>query len=335
MKNLSVNFFIALITVFFLIIANLTGCKKVENPVKFPIGSFPDTIFNLLDLNTEFDDYNTDIYNIGANYSLIFSSNRGSSGGQFDLTQGIISISFSQATGVFGLGAGINNDLFLTKLLSKANTPGNDYGPITFYSSLDGFEYMLLSSVNTEGNLDFFYLKNRPVFGSVLPDVLGPFPVKLLNTSSDDAYISFDTKQDTVYFSSNRGGNFDIYLHGRPSGTNPDTWFNLNYSASAIVDSINSTSDDKCPLIVNRLMVFASNRPGGMGGYDLYYSIFRKGKWSTAVNFGPGINTSSDEYRPVVGDHPDFSNQFLIFSSNRPGGMGGFDLYFTGVEFPE
>ena len=72
-----------------------------------------------------------------------------------------------------------------------------------------------------------------------------------------------------------------------------------------------------------------------MGGYDLYYSIFRKGKWSTPVNFGPVINTSSDEYRPVIGYHPDFSNQFLIFSSNKPGGKGGFDLYFTGVEFPE
>ena len=82
-------------------------------------------------------------------------------------------------------------------------------------------------------------------------------------------------------------------------------------------------------------MIFTSNRPGGFGGYDLYYSVFRKGKWSSPVNFGPGINTSSDEYRPVIGYHPDFTNNFLMFSSNRPGGKGGFDLYFTGVNFPE
>ena len=79
-------------------------------------------------------------------------------------------------------------------------------------------------------------------------------------------------------------------------------------------------------------MIFTSNRPGGYGGYDLYYSVFKNGKWSSPVNFGPDINTSSDEYRPVIGYHPDFTNKFMIFSSNRPGGKGGFDLYFTGVD---
>ena len=34
---------------------------------------------------------------------------------------------------------------------------------------------------------------------------------------------------------------------------------------------------------------------------------FRNGNWSSPVNFGPGINTSSDEYRPLIGYHSDFS----------------------------
>ena len=80
-------------------------------------------------------------------------------------------------------------------------------------------------------------------------------------------------------------------------------------------------------------MVFASNRPGGLGGYDLYYSILKNGKWGSPVNLGPRINTSSDEYRPVIGSYPEFTNKYLMFSSNRPGGKGGFDLYFTGVDF--
>ena len=323
------------ITGLFLITVNLSSCKKSENPIKFPTGNFPDTLFNLLNINSAFDDYNLDIYQINGDYSLIFSSNRGSSGGQFDLIQGVISVVFDQTTGEFGLGNNINNNTFLTNLLNKANTAGNDFGPITLFSSVDGYEYMLLSSVNATGNLDFFYLRNRPFFGTVLPEVVGPFPVKLLNTSSDDAYISFDTNQDTAYFSSNRNGSFDIFLHRKPSETNPDSWFNLDYSASAPVESLNSTSDDKCPLVSKDVMVFTSNRPGGMGGYDLYYSLFRNGNWSSPVNFGPEINTSSNEYRPVIGFHPEFSNHFLIFSSDRPGGKGGFDLYFTGVEIPE
>ena len=52
-----------------------------------------------------------------------------------------------------------------------------------FVSTLDGYEYLLLSSANSAGNLDLYYLKNQPVFGSTLPDVSGPSPIKLMNTS--------------------------------------------------------------------------------------------------------------------------------------------------------
>jgi hypothetical protein len=55
------------------------------------------------------------------------------------------------------------------------------------------------------------------------------------------------------------------------------------------------------------------------------------GKWTKPVNFGPSINTSYDEYRPVIKTVTGFTNDFLIFSSNRPGGKGGFDLYYVGV----
>ncbi|WP_075350432.1 PD40 domain-containing protein [Algoriphagus marinus] len=76
---------------------------------------------------------------------------------------------------------------------------------------------------------------------------------------------------------------------------------------------------------------FASDRPGGLGGFDLYYSFKTASGWSDPVNFGPSINSAQDEYRPVVSDHPDFSNRLMIFSSNRPGGLGGFDLYYVGI----
>ena len=156
-----------------------------------------------------------------------------------------------------------------------------------------------------------------------------------MNTGSDDAYICFNSTQDTAYFSSNKDGNFDIYY------LNKACWIKIFHPGLILimnspvkVDSINSSGEDKCPFILKNIMVFASNRPGGFGGFDLYYSIFKNGKWSSPVNLGPRINTSSDEYRPVIGLHPDFTNIFFMFSSNRPGGKGGFDLYFTGIDFP-
>lgn len=84
-------------------------------------------------------------------------------------------------------------------------------------------------------------------------------------------------------------------------------------------------------------MVFVSNRPGGMGGFDLWYATFNGTSWSEPKNFGSKINTPYDEYRPIVikpqgsFDSFEFVNDLMIFSSNRPGGKGGFDLYYVGI----
>jgi hypothetical protein len=310
------------------------SCKKTENPIKYPQGTFPDSTVALTDINSAYDDFNSDLYLLTNDVFLIFSSNRISTGEQFDLVQGIITYVFDQTSGAFGLGCDITQDAFLTKLINTANTTGDDMGPYSLFSTVDGFEYLLLSSENANGNLDFYYLKNQPVSGSNLPNIIGPYPVTLMNTGADDAYICLDTNQDTAYFSTDNEGNFDIYLKKRPAETSLSTWFNGTYTVSVKVDSISSSGDDKCPFVFRKVMVFASDRQGGLGGFDIYYSVFRNGKWGSPVNFGPNINTSSDEYRPVVGFHEDFTNNFMIFSSNRPGGKGGYDLYFRGITLP-
>jgi len=335
MKVSSYNNFIALAIVILIIPLFLTDCKKSENPIKFPKGIFPDSIINLANINSAYDDYNLALYQLNAWKPILFSSNRRSSGGQFDLEQASLSFIFDQTNGNFELEANMINDIFIDKLITKANTPGNDFGPYNFFSSLDGFEYLLVSSVNDGGNLDLYYLKNRPYFGTNSPDISGPNPVKLLNSSTDDAYICFDSNLDSAYFISNKDGNFDIYLHNRPAEKDIATWFDLEYAASSKVDSINSSGDDKCPFIYRNIMIFTSDRSGGLGGFDLYYSVFRDGNWSSAVNLGPKINSADNEYRPVIGYQPDYKNLYLMFSSDRPGGKGAFDLYFTGIEFPK
>lgn len=311
----------------------MSGCFKSENPIVYQYGQYPDTVYNMMELNSEYDDYNVGIYNISADIPLVFSTNRASEGGQFDLEQGIISYAFDQENGSFWMGVSIINNPFLSNLIGKVNTPRNDFGPYRFYNANEGYEYMILASENEEGNLDMFYTKNLPSFNNASPEIHGPYPVNLLNSGSNEAYITFNTEEDTAYFTSDEGGNFDIYMHTRPSGTNIDTWLNQDYETSTPVVNLNSEADDKCPNLLGNIMIFTSNRPGGLGGYDLYYSVLTNGVWSAPVNLGAPINSEFDEYRPVLGGHTDFTNLFLIFSSNRPGGMGGFDLYFTGIDF--
>jgi hypothetical protein len=228
----------------------------------------------------------------------------------------------------------MTHDEFVDTLIKTAETPRNDLGPYRAYNSYDGYEYLILSTENSEGVLDLTYCKNIPQYGSVIQVVNGPYPIKLMNTEFDDAYLCFDLNQDSAYFISNPEGNFDIYVKARPEGKDISAWFDSDYSAPAKVDSINSPADDKCPMVYGKLMVFTSNRPGGYGGYDLYYSVFRNGNWSSPVNFGAKINSSSDEYRPLIGYYDNFTNMYMIFSSDRVGGLGGFDLYFTGIEIP-
>jgi hypothetical protein len=328
--------FISSVLLFGIIIISIsfTRCKKSEDPVKYPMGTFPDSSLNISDINSVYDDYNMALPEISDNLPVIFSSNRKSSGGQFDLEQGNIGFVFDQQTGAFHLHSEITNDEFLSRLIGKAVTAGNDFGPYRLFSTEDGFEYLILSSVNEAGNLDLFYLKNQPASGSIIPDVTDPKPVKLMITASDDAYFTLNQNEDTAYFTTDKDGNFDIFYLKKPSSDDLTTWFDGNYQTPVRTDSINSPVNDKCPFVLKNIMVFTSDRPGGFGGYDLYYSVMKKGKWSSPVNLGPGINTSSDEYRPVIGYHPNFTNEYIVFSSNRPGGKGGFDLYFRGVDLP-
>jgi peptidoglycan-associated lipoprotein len=74
----------------------------------------------------------------------------------------------------------------------------------------------------------------------------------------------------------------------------------------------------------DKVLVFASNMPGGQGGKDLWYITYdKKAKtWSQATNLGSEINTSADEMYPYIRDNGD-----LYFSSNGHKGMGGYDLF--------
>jgi hypothetical protein len=312
------------------------GCKKTKNPVKYQLGTFPtDTVYNLEGLNSSYDDKNSDVYVLGSSMPIIFSTNRGSSGEQFDLINGTVVYNFDQTNGNFTVTGSVGTDPFYSTIAQKANTSGDDLGPFTLFNNADGYEYLFVASQVNGGQLDLYYERYLPRNGNNVPVINGPNPVTVLNSSYDDSYLTFDSNQDSAYFCSNRGGNYDIYVNTRPDSVPLVTWLGQSFSASTLVDSLNSSGDDKCPFVYKNIMVFTSDRDGGLGGLDLYYSIFKNGKWGAPVNFGPGINTQYNEYRPVIGYSQDFTNYFLIFSSDRPGGKGGYDLYFTGVDFPQ
>jgi len=159
----------------------------------------------------------------------------------------------------------------------------------------------------------------------------------LINSSADDCYPTFDMDNGYIYFCSNRSGRFQLYRVRVDYRQDLATVLQKEGKAEAeLVRELSGDGNDKCPYIINNLMVFTSDRSGGQGGFDLYSSKYSNGSWSPPVNMGKKINSPKDEYRPIVNDFLSGDeqrlNDLLIFSSNREGGKGGFDLYQAGTD---
>lgn len=90
---------------------------------------------------------------------------------------------------------------------------------------------------------------------------------------------------------------------------------------------INSPYDEISPFIADddRTLFFSSNSTESMGGYDVFFSRFEdeKGRWIRPSNMGRPVNSGMDEFGFRMLD----DGMEGVFSSNRAGGFGGFDLY--------
>lgn len=76
-------------------------------------------------------------------------------------------------------------------------------------------------------------------------------------------------------------------------------------------------------LVHDSLLLFASERSGGYGGKDLYYSLKQADKWQMPQNLGPQVNGPLDERSPFLTKN----GKQLFFSSNRIQSLGGYDLF--------
>ena len=65
--------------------------------------------------------------------------------------------------------------------------------------------------------------------------------------------------------------------------------------------------------------------PGSIGGCDIYHSKYRFGAWQSPVNLGQRVNSSAWDSQPYVSS----DGRMLLFSSSRPGGMGGSDIWMS------
>lgn len=88
---------------------------------------------------------------------------------------------------------------------------------------------------------------------------------------------------------------------------------------------LNSPGDEMFPYLRNdSTLYFASNGHGGYGGLDIYVSHRQQdGSWGSPINMGKPVNSGSDDFALVFSK----VSEAGFFTSNRPGGKGGDDLY--------
>lgn len=73
------------------------------------------------------------------------------------------------------------------------------------------------------------------------------------------------------------------------------------------------------------VLYFVSNRKHGIGGYDIWYSIYKNDHFSPPINAGPVINTEGNEVTPFY----DKENGILYFSSDEHLGIGDYDIFYS------
>jgi tetratricopeptide (TPR) repeat protein len=142
-----------------------------------------------------------------------------------------------------------------------------------------------------------------------------------INTKNHDASIalSADGQKLFVFHSTDKDGG-DIYM----SSLKGDVWgvpeaLGSNINTKYWEGSVSLSADE-------RSLYFASERPGGYGGKDIYISKKQAdGSWGVAENLGPNVNTQFNEDSPFI--HPDGIT--LFFSSEGHNSIGGYDIMWS------
>jgi outer membrane protein OmpA-like peptidoglycan-associated protein len=224
---------------------------------------------------------------------------------------------------------------------ASINGPGSDYAPAFL-----GTEYLVfISNSGRTGPLagkkyfdtPSFDIYSTPLDANREPTLRGDFGSEELNSSLNEGPLCFSKNGDTVYATRNNmykgvqkadaSGKVRMKIYQAVRGR--EDWVNVqelpfnNDSYSCVHPSLSTDGTT---------LYFASDMPGGFGGYDIYVCKKTAKSWSTPVNLGPKVNTAKNEVTPYI----NYSGKTLFFASNgHSDSVGGLDLYNVNPENPE
>ncbi|MEZ6194669.1 MAG: hypothetical protein R3F20_02915 [Planctomycetota bacterium] len=175
--------------------------------------------------------------------------------------------------------------------LFELNSPTDDLDPLVVTD--DGALIFASRRPGGSGGLDLWRAE-RDGEGFAAPVNLGPG----LNSAGDDRHPTLDAAGVDLVFASNRlaedGLRYELY-HCRREGDGYDAPRPLEALAAA------APSETRSPALSadGRFLYFASDRPGGAGGFDLWRAVRLKGEWGEP-RLLDGVNSAADEVDPAL-----------------------------------
>jgi flagellar motor protein MotB len=154
-----------------------------------------------------------------------------------------------------------------------------------------------------------------------------------INTSDDEYWPSITADGQTMMFTrqpnmTNNPGFTGVVQEDFYISYFSDNAWQKAFNAGPPLNTILNEGAQSISSNGNYMIFTACNRPGGMGNCDLYFSAFTDGKWSEPSNLGPPVNTNRWESTPSISA----DGRTLYFSSSRPGGFGGKDIWVSRMD---
>ncbi len=218
--------------------------------------------------------------------------------------------------------------LILVNNAARINTKGLETSPCFYNNGLLFVGEKKTGPIDRKTGLRYFdlYYSEIDKNGNALPS--DRFS-KFISSPYNEGAACFNNDESILYFTSNNqqngvaksNGKSGVVLKIFQAQRGTDDWINvqeLPFCSDNFNTAHPSLSADGTKLY------FASDRPGGQGGMDIYVSEKTGNSWGPPKNLGPKVNTDGKELFPFV-----YGNDVLFFSSSGHKGLGGLDILFT------
>ncbi len=190
-------------------------------------------------------------------------------------------------------------------------------------------------SLTDDGNVLYFYSKRE---NSIYTDLYKSIrkgdkwqqgeEIENLNSNYDDQSPFILNQEEGIIFSSNRDGSIEFQLSNGKIGVSRDLYFSKKINSSwskptALPITVNTEEIEENPFLFDNRLYFTRYPFGQVSEADIFVSVYRNKIWEKATSLPDPINTVYSEIAATISK----DGKTIYFSSNRPGGFGGYDLY--------